>query len=42
MMTPRSVLLSGEGMTIQIDETNFESLQAALTAICCLRTGPMD
>lgn len=42
MMTPRSVLLSGDGMTIQIDERNFESLQAALTNICCLKTGPMD
>ena len=42
MMTPRSVLLSGDGMTIQIDEKNFESLQAALTNICCLKTGPMD
>lgn len=42
MMTPRSVLLSGDGVTIQIDEKNFESLQAALTNICCLKTGPMD
>ena len=42
MMTPRSVLLSGDGMTIQIDEKNFEHLQAALTSICCLKTGPMD
>ena len=42
MMTPRSVLLSGDGMTIQIDEKNFEFLQAALTNICCLKTGPMD
>ena len=42
MMTPRSVLLSGDGMTIQIDEKNFEYLQAALTSICCLKTGPMD
>lgn len=42
MMTPRSVLLSGDGTTIQIDERNFESLQAALTNICCLKTGPMD
>ena len=42
MMTPRSVLISGEGSTIQIDEKNFEHLQAALTEICCLRTGPMD
>ena len=42
MITPRSVLVTGEGMTVQIDENNFEQLQAALTAICCLRTGPMD
>lgn len=42
MMTPRSVLLSGEGMTVQIDENNFEFLQAALNSICCLKTGPMD
>jgi hypothetical protein len=25
-----------------IDETNFEFLQAAITDICCLKTGPMD
>jgi hypothetical protein len=25
-----------------IDETNFEFLQAALSEICCLKTGPMD
>lgn len=42
MMTPRSVLISGEGMTMQIDETNFEYLQEALNSICCLKTGPMD
>jgi hypothetical protein len=43
MFTPRSVLLSGEGgSSIMIDETNFEYLQAAITDICCLKTGPMD
>jgi hypothetical protein len=30
IMTPRSVLLSGEGITIQIDESNFEYLQEIL------------
>ena len=25
-----------------IDENNFEFLQAAITDICCLKTGPMD
>lgn len=42
MFTPRSVLLSGDGMTIQIDEKNFEELQAVISDICCLKTGPMD
>lgn len=42
MFTPRSVLLSGEGNSVMIDETNFEFLQQALTNICCLKTGPMD
>lgn len=42
MFTPRSVLLSGEGSSVMIDENNFEFLQKALTDICCLKTGPMD
>ena len=42
MFTPRSMLFSGNGETIQIDEKNFEFLQAAITNICCLKTGPMD
>ena len=42
MFTPRSVLLSGEGQTIQIDENNFEYLQAAISDICCMKNGPMD
>ena len=42
LMTPRSVLLSDGSANIQIDETNFEFLQNAISAICCLKTGPMD
>ena len=42
MFTPRSFLLSGNGATITIDERNFEFLQAAISSICCLKTGPMD
>ena len=42
LMTPRTVLLNGEGGSIQIDEQNFEYLQEAITNICCLKTGPMD
>lgn len=42
IFTPRSVLLTKEGQTIQIDENNFEYLQNAISSICCLKTGPMD
>lgn len=42
LFTPRSMILSGNGQSIQIDETNFEYLQEAITNICCLKTGPMD
>ena len=42
MLTQRSVILSGDGQTIQIDESNFEFLQEAISNICCLKTGPMD
>ena len=40
--TPRSLIFFKDGETILIDENNFEYLQQALTAICCLKTGPMD
>ena len=39
---PRTILLSGNGTTVTIDENNFEFLQAAISSICCLKTGPMD
>ena len=43
LFTPRSMLITGgEGENIQIDETNFEFLQAAISNICCMKTGPMD
>ena len=42
IFTPRSFMLSGNGTTIVIDESNFEPLQAAISSICCLKTGPMD
>jgi hypothetical protein len=35
------MILGGE-TPIMIDENNFEFLQAAITDICCLKTGPMD
>ena len=43
LFTPRSMLITGgEGENIQIDENNFEFLQAAISNICCMKTGPMD
>ena len=40
--TPRSMMFSGSSGLITIDENNFEFLQNALGAICCLKSGPMD
>ena len=40
--TPRSIMVIGGEAPIMIDENNFEFLQAAITDICCLKTGPMD
>ena len=40
--TPRSIMIMGGEQPIMIDENNFEFLQAAITDICCLKTGPMD
>ena len=42
MFTPMSMMLSGDGQTIVIDENNFEFLQLAISDITCMRTGPMD
>ena len=43
LFTPRTVLLRGkDNVSIQIDESNFQYLQEAITNICCLKTGPMD
>ena len=42
LFTPRSIMVSKDGTSILIDETNFEFLQAAISSICCLKTGPMD
>lgn len=40
--TPRSMIFMGDGRTVTLDENNFEHLQAAISSICCLKTGPMD
>lgn len=40
--TPRAMMLIGDGKTIMIDENNFDTLQNAISSICCLKTGPMD
>lgn len=38
--TPRSIIFSGKGGMITVDEANFEPLQDAIIQICCLRSGP--
>ena len=40
--TPRSIILTTKNGMLTIDENNFEFLQSAITAICCLRSGPGD
>lgn len=40
--TPRSLILMKDGQSSMIDESNFNKLQEAVSAICCLKTGPMD
>ena len=40
--TPRSIVFNNEGGSFHVDESNFEYLQAAISDICCLKTGPMD
>ena len=42
IFTPRSLIISSGDQQFMIDENNFEFLQAALSDICCLKTGPMD
>ena len=42
VITPRSLMFIGGDNPITIDERNFEFLQAAISSICCLKTGPMD
>ena len=42
MFTPNSMLFSGNGQTIVIDEANFDFLQNAISEITCMKTGPMD
>ena len=41
-LTPRSLLLNGEGRFVTIDENNFEFLQEAVSEICCLRSSSSD
>jgi hypothetical protein len=36
------MILNENGSFITIDDTNFQALQDAVSAICCLKTGPMD
>ena len=42
IFTPRSMMVTGNGQNILIDENNFESLQKALSEICCLNSSSMN
>ena len=42
LFTPRSMMISGNGTTITIDENNFEFLQEIIKQIFCVNSGPMD
>ena len=42
VFTPMSMMFSGDGQTVIIDENNFEFLQSAISDITCMKTGPMD
>lgn len=43
LITPNSLIFNKEGQSgIMIDEKNFESLQAILRQIFCMKDGPMD
>lgn len=42
MFTPQSILLSGEGQSVMIDENNFEALQGYVKEIFCINSGRMD
>jgi hypothetical protein len=39
---PSSLILTGGGETIIIDENNFDFLQKAISDVCCTKNGPMD
>lgn len=42
--TPRSIVFkdNDSGKVVMVDENNFESLQEAISSICCLRSGQSD
>ena len=42
ILTPRSIILSGEGESIIIDESNFDAFQNILRQVFCINTGPME
>ena len=41
-ITPRSILLTQQGMSIIIDESNFDALQNVLREVFCINSGPME
>lgn len=42
LITPRSLVINGEGENVTIDESNFDYLQDILRMVFCSKNGPMD
>lgn len=42
MFTPRSLVLMGDGVSITLDENNFEILQQVVIKVCCLYSGGVN
>ena len=42
ILTPRSILLNGDGQSTIIDDSNFEILQEIVKQIFCVNSGPTD
>ena len=42
LITPRSLVINGEGENVMIDESNFDYLQDILRMVFCSKNGPMD
>ena len=42
LLTPRSIVMNSNEASVTIDDSNFEPLQAVLSSIFCINSGPME